>query len=226
MNGNTRTTLRGGSTRDALLDAATLVFAREGFGSANLREIALAAGVNPALIGYHFHGKEGLYLAVFERMVSQIQAVWTRCLVRIDRALEAPVGACPPEQRKSAAWTLLQLLEAMLTYMVHEHPSWGELFVREQQRPPRPLTPLRRRHQPGQTGPRGAAAADPRRATIRSKVRLLAAAIASQVLLIRIARTPLMRLLEWERIGDRSWTAMKDTAPAQHHPARPRRLTK
>jgi TetR/AcrR family transcriptional regulator, regulator of cefoperazone and chloramphenicol sensitivity len=211
MDETTRTTLRGESTRDALLTAATQVFAREGFGSANLREIAQAAEVNQALIGYHFHGKEGLYHAVFERIVNQMQAVLHPVLVEIDRVLEDPVGACPPGQRKERYLEpLLQLLETMLTYMVHEHPSLAELFVREQQTPTaafeilyeglikhgqRAFAGLVQRIRPDE---------DP------VKVRLLAATIVSQVIVVRIARVPLMRLMQWERIGDPELAAMRE----------------
>jgi AcrR family transcriptional regulator len=187
------------------------VFAREGFGSANLREIALAAEVNPALIGYHFHGKEGLYHAVFERMVSQIQAVMNPAMVRINRALEDPVGACPPEQRNERYLEpMLQMLETILTYMVHEHPSWGELFVREQQTPTAAFEILYEGIiKPGQRGFAGLVQRirpddDP------AKVRLLAATIVSQVIVIRIARTPLMRFMQWERIGDPELAAMRE----------------
>ena len=211
MEENGRTTLRGESTRDALLVAATEVFAREGFGSANLREIAQAAEVNQALIGYHFHGKEGLYHAVFERMVSQMQAALSPAMSQIDRVLEDPVGACPPEQRKERYLEpLLQLLEATLTYMVHEHPSCAELFVREQQTPTTAFEIL-------YEGiiKRGARCYAGLVQRIRLdedpvKAQLIAGTIISQVIVLRIIRATLMRLMNWERIGDRELATMRE----------------
>ncbi|RNC68486.1 MAG: TetR/AcrR family transcriptional regulator [Desulfuromonadales bacterium] len=50
--------------RSHLITAATPLFAAKGLSGVNVREIARAAGVNPALISYHFGGKEGLYAAV------------------------------------------------------------------------------------------------------------------------------------------------------------------
>ncbi|MBL0210470.1 MAG: TetR family transcriptional regulator [Holophagaceae bacterium] len=59
-----------------LVEAATLLFAEKGFDGVGLREIALKAQANSAMVGYHFGGKEGLYLAVlragFERCPSQV----------------------------------------------------------------------------------------------------------------------------------------------------------
>jgi AcrR family transcriptional regulator len=52
------------SAREALLDAATGIFARDGFDGARVEAIARAAGVNKAMINYHFGGKAGLYTAI------------------------------------------------------------------------------------------------------------------------------------------------------------------
>jgi AcrR family transcriptional regulator len=65
--------------RAALLAAARNLFAGRGFHEVSTREIALAAGVNPAMIHYYFGDKEGLYRAmletVFERLVGEVRQV-------------------------------------------------------------------------------------------------------------------------------------------------------
>ena len=49
------------SRRREIIDAATVVFAREGYAEANVEDIAQAAGVAPTAIYYHFGGKEELF---------------------------------------------------------------------------------------------------------------------------------------------------------------------
>ena len=51
--------------RARLLDAALLRFAEAGVAATNLREVAKAAGVTPALVNYYFGGKDALVAAVF-----------------------------------------------------------------------------------------------------------------------------------------------------------------
>jgi TetR/AcrR family transcriptional regulator len=55
------------ATQKRLLDAAEKEFAARGFAGARLREIAEAAGVQPALIHHYFADKQGLYRAVLDR---------------------------------------------------------------------------------------------------------------------------------------------------------------
>ncbi len=59
----------GGETaaRDRILDAAEFLFARSGFDAVSLRDITSRAGVQVALVGYHFGGKEGLFEEVLAR---------------------------------------------------------------------------------------------------------------------------------------------------------------
>ncbi|MDR3672274.1 MAG: CerR family C-terminal domain-containing protein [Holophaga sp.] len=200
---------RGEQTRDALLDAAVLAFAREGFQSANLREIAEAAAVNPALIGYHFRSKEGLYLAVFERMIEQMRLVFDPLLGQIGQTLALPAPGAHADRVKRFLPPLLALVETMLEHMVDEHPAWGELIVREQHCPTAAydliydviisrchgaLVVLLQALRPGE---------EPER------VRLLASAIASQVLIIRTSRAPMLRLLGWSGIGPRELAVMR-----------------
>jgi len=54
-------------TRDALVDAASRVFAQRGFHGASLDEIAESAGFTRGAIYKNFEGKEDLFFAVFDR---------------------------------------------------------------------------------------------------------------------------------------------------------------
>ena len=56
----------GVATRDAILRAARTRLIDAGYANLNVRDIAREAGVNHALIGYHFHGKQQLVLAVLD----------------------------------------------------------------------------------------------------------------------------------------------------------------
>ncbi|MCW5633033.1 MAG: TetR/AcrR family transcriptional regulator [Rubrivivax sp.] len=55
-----------GATRARILDAAFRRLATEGYGALSLREIARDAGVNHALINYHFGSKDQLVIEVLD----------------------------------------------------------------------------------------------------------------------------------------------------------------
>jgi len=75
-------TRRPADSRDALLAAATDEFALKGFAGASVDTIAGRAGVNKAMIYYHFKSKERLYLeilrGVFISMGARTGAMETR----------------------------------------------------------------------------------------------------------------------------------------------------
>ena len=58
---------KGDMRRKALLDAATVVFARDGYSSASMREVALLAGITTVGLLHHFPNKEALLAALLER---------------------------------------------------------------------------------------------------------------------------------------------------------------
>jgi AcrR family transcriptional regulator len=60
-------------TRAAILDAATVEFARHGLGGARVDRIAAAAGANKRMLYYYFGDKERLFLAVLESTYARIR---------------------------------------------------------------------------------------------------------------------------------------------------------
>jgi AcrR family transcriptional regulator len=91
------------AARERILDVALSLFASHGFEGASTREVALAAGVQQGLVGYHFGSKEGLWRAVvdagFARLGAAAQArepitalePRLRLRLRLERALELAV---------------------------------------------------------------------------------------------------------------------------------------
>jgi AcrR family transcriptional regulator len=65
-------------TREAILAAARGAFAQVGYDRATIRDIAAAAGVDPALVHHYFDDKEGLFIAAMalpldpERIVAAV----------------------------------------------------------------------------------------------------------------------------------------------------------
>lgn len=65
--GRPKHTDEGGKARGRLLDAAESLFAERGFHGVTTRQVADAAGVDVALIYYHFKNKSSLFDGVIER---------------------------------------------------------------------------------------------------------------------------------------------------------------
>ena len=63
----------GEETRQRLLEAAEVLFARHGFHQTSVRDITARAECNLASINYHFGGKENLYVAVFHRLLAELR---------------------------------------------------------------------------------------------------------------------------------------------------------
>jgi TetR/AcrR family transcriptional regulator len=118
----TLTTRRGpgrarnpGATRDALLAAGTALFAEHGFDGVSVDAIARRAGVNKAMINYHFGGKRRLYLAIFASTFAEI-------VERVDRLRGT---SRPPAE-------LLREFVAIFADMaVHRRPNFPAMLLRE-----------------------------------------------------------------------------------------------
>lgn len=102
------------ATRQALLRAGAELFSERGFDGVPIEDIGERAGVNKALISYHFRGKRGLYVAVLESSFAEMAA-----------RLEACEAAAP-----SAREALRGFLHTVAEFR-RERPGFPTLFVRE-----------------------------------------------------------------------------------------------
>jgi AcrR family transcriptional regulator len=128
---------RGDATREALVAAAIDVFGRDGFNAASTRAISRAAGVNQALISYHFGGKPGLYLATIRHIVESMRVRLGPLLEGIETELAAGNADLNPEQQAKQALELLHRLTDTFFGVLtsKESASWARLILREQQDP-------------------------------------------------------------------------------------------
>jgi AcrR family transcriptional regulator len=85
------------SSREKLLLSAERLFAEGGFEGVSVRDIANAAGVNSALVGYYFGGKQGLLAEVYTRHCTPLNLERARLLKELEETnemtLEGVLGA-------------------------------------------------------------------------------------------------------------------------------------
>lgn len=103
------------ATRDALLAAGTALFAEHGYAGVPVAAIAAKAGVNKAMINYHFGGKRGLYLAI-------VSATFAEIVASVERLAEAPRPA--PE-------ALRELVAVVGELVTRRHPHFCAMLLRE-----------------------------------------------------------------------------------------------
>lgn len=65
----------GGQAKSAIEQAARELFAEHGFDRTSMRQVALAAGVDPMLVTHYFTSKQGLFAAVMRTPVEPAQAI-------------------------------------------------------------------------------------------------------------------------------------------------------
>jgi AcrR family transcriptional regulator len=105
------------STKQRILTAAEVLFARHGFAGASLRQVTAAAHVNLAAVNYHFGSKENLINEVFRRRLDELNA----------QRLQALAAA-----RRKQAFTLETALDAFIRPALHlsSDDQGGPAFVR------------------------------------------------------------------------------------------------
>jgi AcrR family transcriptional regulator len=109
------------TTKEKLMDAAEKLFARRGFHGTSLREITAEAGVDLALVNYHFGGKKQLLAAVIER---RGQVLNER---RLQRLAEIRSSAAPRPPATEAV--VAAFLDPLLELLAHAGPGWHHYFA-------------------------------------------------------------------------------------------------
>lgn len=72
-------------TKERIIEAAEVLFAKQGYQGTSLREITEAAEANVAAVNYHFGSKEGLLIAILDRVVAPINVERLRLLEEASR---------------------------------------------------------------------------------------------------------------------------------------------
>ncbi len=137
-----KTPVRNGRQRNGkerILDAAEQLFAQRGFYGVSLRDITQAAGVDVALVAYHFGGKRELFRAVFVRRAEVLNRERLELLEAVRRAalpgtpgLEAIIGAFtqPLLERSARGGPGWKSYFALVAY-VNNSPEFGPQMMTE-----------------------------------------------------------------------------------------------
>ena len=103
------------ATRDALVAAGTALFAERGYEGASVAAVAARAGVNPALISYHFGGKRNLYRAIVTATFADI----------VTRAEALPRSGRPAPE------ALRELIALVAETATRRNPHFPAMMLRE-----------------------------------------------------------------------------------------------
>jgi AcrR family transcriptional regulator len=125
--------------KERILDAAEHLFARHGFDGVSVRDMTAAAGVDVALVSYHFGGKRELFAAVFRRRAEILNV---ERLALLEHVRHAALPGVPPLEEIVNAFTQ-PLLERSarggagwksyfaLVAQVNNSPQWGPVLMTE-----------------------------------------------------------------------------------------------
>jgi AcrR family transcriptional regulator len=102
------------ATRDALLAAGAELFAERGYDGVRVAAIAQKAGVNKAMINYHFAGKRQLYLAI-------VSATFADIIARVEALADSP---------KPAPHVLRALIAAVGDLATRRYPHFCSMMLR------------------------------------------------------------------------------------------------
>ncbi len=194
---------RGDITKQALITAAMEIFGRDGYHATSTREIAAQAGVNQALIGYHFGGKEALYLAVFDTIAEGMN----QRLGPMAKEIEQKLNLLENEDTGTSddyLALLFLLIEAMLRMFANPQTSyWAKLILREQQSPSPAFDVLYQGLMGNMLRLTTCIIGKIRNITPNShEAKLLTITIFGQALVFRASREAILRYMEWDDISE------------------------
>jgi TetR/AcrR family transcriptional regulator, regulator of cefoperazone and chloramphenicol sensitivity len=115
--------------RKRLIEAGLDLFGKYSFDGASTRMLVERAEVNLAAIKYYFGGKEGLYLAVADHIVEQVEGLLGPRLAKVREALKKEALS-----KEQTFHLLCELLEFLITCLLGppQTDKWLSIVVREQ----------------------------------------------------------------------------------------------
>jgi len=183
------------AARDRLIEAGIEVFAEHSYEAATTRMIAKKAGVNIAAIPYYFDGKQGLYHAVVEHIVEQLQPFVEPTLEKISERADRRDLA--PEEAISLVETLLG---KMIDFMVGapEAVRFAPIVLREHLHPSSAYEIVYKRVMCPVIDGIAAMVAATTGQPLSGAVKMRALAFMGQVMVFRVARETMVRALGFE----------------------------
>jgi len=205
INAGQITRTRGKITRDTLIESALEIFSRDGYDSASTRDIAERAGTNQALINYHFKGKKGLYLAVFEYIAEQVElGMGTVADEIFDEIVQTQLDT--QEKKLEFAISSLERITSRSIHMMNSNLTrhWSSMISREQQYPTEAFDIMH-------NGPMGklfrltthliamAKAIEPD----STEARMLSILLFGQIHILKSSRATVLSRMQWKEIGEK-----------------------
>ncbi len=201
---------RSDQSRQALILAAVKVFGEFGLDGARSRMLAEAAGVNVALINYHFGGKQGLYLAMLENIGDRVMSQISPTLDRIQDQM-VTIGNDQRKLKEFSIASLEMLLFGMLMmFLSKEVTSFSIIIDREQQRPTEGFNVLYRKFLGIVITNITALVAAAKGLDENSEdARLSAVMLVGQVLVFRSAYATVTKFMKWDEIDEEQVAMIK-----------------
>ncbi|WP_416064409.1 CerR family C-terminal domain-containing protein [Rhizobium sp. ZK1] len=190
-------------TREKLLTAALDVFGRHGFDGTSTRQLSEAAGVNLQAIPYYFGGKEGLYVATAEYLVTRIERHIGGLRQHIGTHLMELAAAGQELGEEQARLFLTDMATTMVGLLVSkESEPWARFIIREQMEPTEAFTRIYQGiMRPMIEMARRLIGTILREDPASEHVRLRTLAFVGNIMVFRLAHAAVLAQMEWQSVG-------------------------
>jgi len=193
--------------RKRLIETGLDLFGKYSFDGASTRMLAEGAQVNLAAITYYFGGKDGLYLAVADYIVEEINGLVGPCLVKAREAAEREGLS-----REQGIEILCELVEFFITLLLGRPgpEKWLSFIVREQLCPTEAFGILYEGFmRPMYQALFGLVARIMGEGPEDQEVKLRVIAILGQIQIFHISPSAVKRTLGWESYGPENLEAVR-----------------
>lgn len=192
--------LRGDDTRDRLLHAGLRLFGRHGVTGVSTRELAQEAGVNLAAIPYHYGSKEGVYLAVAQRVVDAVKEEILPAAEQANAAIDRH-----PEDRAALIKTLVRVMTSTIRALSRnpDRLCVSMYIAREQMQPSDAFKILYEGFMQPVSATYGRLVATLRKLPADDpRVGIEVQLLVGQVLIFSVGREALLRRMRWQDLGE------------------------
>ncbi|WP_435234680.1 CerR family C-terminal domain-containing protein [Psychromonas sp. PT13] len=124
--------LTSSDIKDRLLIAGLELFAKRGFHGVSIRELATQANANSSMITYHFGGKKGLYLAVYQYIADLLNSRVSEVFIENEVLLNNLNKQDAAQRNQNILAILKDISDKFMTLMLSQHSiSIAKLLLAE-----------------------------------------------------------------------------------------------